>query len=173
MKAVLTKAIEGDYSVQLSETELNHWLARELELKQGGELAEWVTLKRVCVRLREGVAEVIIERDVAGYPLTTSMFLQVEQTETAKGLSTQIHLHGGGFHEIVPVPTRGGRFGQLTVPQGFLIMVMPDFRKIAGLFETEIDLGFQSMSRIRIEDKRLMLDPRKPTRSGDADERTF
>lgn len=173
MKAVLTKAIEGDYSVQLSETELNHWLARELKLKQGGELAEWVTLKRVYVRLREGIAEVIIERDVAGYPLTTSMFLQVEQTETAKGLSTQLHLHGGGFHEMVPIPTRGGRFGQLTVPQGFLIMVMPDFRKIAGLFETEIDLGFQRMSRIRIEDKRLTLDPKKPTRSGDTGERTF
>ena len=101
------------------------------------------------------------------------MFLQVEQTETAKGLSTQIHLHGGGFHEMVPVPTRGGRFGRLTVPQGFLIMVMPDFRKIAGLFETEIKLGFEDMSRIRIEDKRLTLDPRKPTRSGDSDERTF
>lgn len=173
MKAVLTKAIEGDYSVQLSETELNHWLARELKLKQGGELADWVTLKRVYVRLREGIAEVIIERDVAGYPLTTSMFLQVEQTETAKGLSTQLHLHGGGFHEMVPIPTRGGRFGQLTVPQGFLIMVMPDFRKIAGLFETEIDLGFQRMSRIRIEDKRLTLDPKKPTRSGDTGERTF
>jgi hypothetical protein len=173
MKAVLTKAIEGDYSVQLSETELNHWLARELELKQGGELAEWVTLKRVYVRLREGVAEVIIERDVAGYPLTTSMFLQVEQTETAKGISTQIHLHGGGFHEMAPMPARGGRFGRLTVPQGFLIMVMPDFRKLAGIFETEIDLGFQRMSRIRIEDKRLMLDPKRPTRSGDAGEQTF
>lgn len=173
MQAVLTKSIEGNYSVQLSETELNHWLARELELKQGGELAEWVSLKRVWVRLREGVAEVIIERDVAGYPLTTSMFLQVEQTETAKGIATRIHLHGGGFHEMVPVPARGGRFGQLTVPQGFLIMVMPDFRKIAGLFETEIDLGFQQMSRIRIEDKRLTLDPKKPTRSGDAGEQTF
>lgn len=173
MKAVLTKAIEGDYSVQLSETELNHWLARELELKQGGELAEWVTLKRVWVRLREDVAEVIIERDVAGYPLTTSMFLQVEQTETAKGISTQIHLHGGGFHEMVPIPSRGGRFGQLTVPQGFLIMVMPDFRKIAGIFETEIDLGFQRMSRIRIEDKRLTLDPKKPTRTDGAGEQTF
>lgn len=173
MKAVLTMAIEGDYSVQLSETELNHWFARELELKQGGELAEWVTLKRVWVRLREDVAEVIIERDVAGYPLTTSMFLQVEQTETAKGISTQIHLHGGGFHEMVPIPSRGGRFGQLTVPQGFLIMVMPDFRKIAGIFETEIDLGFQRMSRIRIEDKRLTLDPKKPTRTDGAGEQIF
>lgn len=176
MRAVLEKSIEGDYSVTLSETELNHWLARELELNQGGELGEWVKLKRVCVRLREGVAEVIIEREVAGYPLTTSMFLQVEQTETAKGIMTQIHLHGGGFHEMVPMPARGGRFGRLTVPQGFLIMVMPDFQKLAGIFETEIDLGFQRMTRIRIEDKRITLDPKKPTRSGDkgdAGEQTF
>ncbi len=173
MRAVLSKSIEGDYSVTLSETELNQWLARELKLKQGGELAQWVTLKRVCVRLRTGVAEVIIERDVAGYPFTTSMFLQVEQTETARGISTQIHLHGGGFHEMVPIPARGGRFGQLTVPQGFLIMVMPDFRKIAELFETEIELGFQDMARIKIEDKRLLLDPKQPTRTEKAGEQSF
>jgi hypothetical protein len=173
LRAVLQKSIEGDYSVTLSETELNQWLTRELKLKQGGELAQWVSLKRVCVRLRAGVAEVIIERDVAGYPLTTSMFLQVEQTESAEGISTQIHLHGGGFHEMVPIPTRGGRFGQLTVPQGFLIMVMPDFRKIADLFETELDLGFQRMARIKIEDKRLVLDPKEPTRTESAGEQVF
>ena len=173
LRAVLQKSIEGNYSVTLSETELNQWLARELKLKQGGELAQWVSLKRVCVRLRSGVAEVIIERDVAGYPLTTSMFLQVEQTEAVDGISTQIHLHGGGFHELAPIPTRGGRFGQLNVPQGFLIMVMPDFRKIADLFETEIDLGFQRMARIKIEDKRLVLDPKQPTRTEAAGDQSF
>ncbi len=173
IEAVLRKSIEGDYSVTLSEKELNNWLARELELKQGGELAEWVSLKRVWVRLKDGVAEVIIERDVAGYPLTTSMFLQVEQNETAEGITTQIHLHGGGFHELVPVPSRGGRFGKLTVPQGFLIMVMPDFRKIAQLFETEIDLGFKQMARIKIEDKRIVLDPNQPARTAKAGEQSF
>lgn len=173
IEAVLRKSIEGDYSVTLSETELNNWLARELKAKQGGELAKWVSLKRVWVRLRGGVAEIIIERDVAGYPLTTSMFLQVEQNETAKGISTQIHLHGGGFHADVPVPTRGGRFGQLTVPQGFLIMVMPDFQKIADLFKTEIDLGFTQMARIKIEDKRLVLDPKQPTRKAGPGEQSF
>lgn len=173
LRAVLEKSIEGDYSVTLSETELNQWLARELKLKQGGELAEWVSLKRVYVRLRADVAEVIIERDVAGYPLTTSMFLQVEQMESADGISTQIHLHGGGFHELAPIPTRGGRFGQLYVPQGFLIMVMPDYQKIADLFGPEIDLGFQRMARIKIEDKRLVLDPKQPTRSESAGDQSF
>ena len=173
IEAVLRKSIEGDYSVTLSETELNNWLARELELKQGGELAKWVSLKRVWVRLREGVAEIIIVRDVAGYPLTTSMFLQVEQEESSKGITTQIHLHGGGFHENVPMPKRGGRFGQLTVPQGFLIMVMPDFEKIAKLFETEIELGFNQMARIKIENKRIVLDPKQPTRTEGPGEQNF
>jgi hypothetical protein len=173
IEAVLRKSIEGNYSVTLSETELNNWLARELKLKQGGELAEWVSLKRVWVRLRAGVAEIIIERDVAGHPLTTSMFLQVEQSETAKGMITQIHLHGGGFHEDIPQPTRGGRFGRLTVPQGFLILVMQDFEKIAQLFQTEIDLGFKQMARIKIEDKRIMLDPKQPSRQGTAGEQNF
>jgi hypothetical protein len=173
IEAVLRKSIEGDYSVTLSETELNNWLGRELKLKQGGELAQWVSLKRVWVRLRDGVAEIIIERDVAGYPLTSSMFLQIEQNETAKGITTQIHLHGGGYHQDVPMPKRGGRFGQLVVPQGFLIMVMPDFEKIAQLFETEVDLGFSQMARIKIEDNRIVLDPKQPTRTEKSGEHNF
>lgn len=170
---VLRKSIEGDYSVILSETELNNWLGREMKLKQGGELAKWVSLKRIWVRLRGDVAEIIVVREVMGHAMTTSMFLQVEQTETAKGITTQIHLHGGGFNEDVPRPTRGGRFGQLTVPQGFLIMIMPDYEKIAKLFETEIDLGFKQMARIRFEDKRIVLDPKAPKRSESAGEHNF
>lgn len=173
METVLTKSIEGDYSVTLSEKELNDWLGRELKLKQGGELGKWVSIKRVWVRLRENVAEIIMVREIEGKEFTTSMFLQVEQTESNTGITTQIHLHGGGFHELIPVPTRGGRFGQLTVPRGFLIMVMPDFQKIAALFDTEIDLGFQRMARIRIENKRLVLDPKQPARSANKNETSF
>ncbi len=84
-----------------------------------------------------------------------------------------IHLHGGGFHDSVPFPTRGGRFGQLTVPQGFLIMVMPEFQKIASLFEREIDLGFQQMVRIKIKDKKIELDPKQPTRSAEKGDISF
>lgn len=173
MEAVLAKSIEGNYSVLLSEKEINDWLGRELILRQDGELAEWVKLKRVWVRLREGVAELIIEREVAGKAFTTSMFMKVEQVESGKGISTKIHLHGGGFHDSLTHPVRGGRFGKLTVPQGFLILVMPEFRKLAALFETEIDLGFQQMARIKIKDKQLELDPKKPTRAADGGNTTF
>ena len=173
MAAVLRKSIEGDYSVTLSEKDINQWLAEELTLAQGGELAEWVSLKSVRVRLMDGVAELIVEREIEGMPFTTSMFIQVEQTETQKGITTQIHLHGGGFHKSVPFPKKGGRIGKLMVPQGFLLMVMPEFQKIAALFEEEIDLGFQRMARIKIEEDRLVLDPTQPTRKAGKDDQTF
>jgi len=173
LKTVLQKSIEGGYSVTISEKEINEMLAGELEAKQGGMLAEWVSIKRVLVRLREDVAEVVVVRDVEGYPLTTSIFLQVEQNESQKGIMTQVHLHGGEFHEMLPVPPRGGRFGQLTVPQGFLVLLMPDFRKIAQVFEDEIELGFQSMGRIKIQNKRLMLDPKGPIRDSEPDSTSF
>ncbi len=167
MEAVLTKSIEGDYSVVLTEKELNEWLGRELKLKQTGELAKWVGMKRVWVRLQEDVAEIIVEREIAGRPFTTSMFLKIDQVESAKGISTQIHLHGGGYRDSAPRPTRGGRFGRLVVPQGFLILVMPEFQKVAALFEKEIDLGFKRMARIKIKDGQLELDPRQPKRTID------
>jgi len=52
-------------------------------------------------------------------------------------------------------------------------MVMPDFQQIASLFETEIDLGFQRMARIKIEDNRLTLDPKQPTSREKAGEQSF
>lgn len=171
--AVLEKSIEGGYSVVLSETEINGMIARELESKQAGALGEWVSIKKVLVRLEEDLAEVIVVRDVQGYEITTSMFLQVEQVETQKGLTTQVHLHGGSYHEMVPVPSRGGRYGKLTVPQGFLILVMPEFRKIAEMFESEIDLGFQRMARIKIGPDGLELDPTPPASGSETGEASF
>lgn len=170
IQEVLRKAIQGDYSVRLSEKELNGWLESQLDLNQGGELGANVSLRRVWVRLTDDVAEVIFERDVAGFPMTTSMFLQVEQLETAEGMRTNVHLHGGGYHELLPIPARGGRFGQLTVPQGFLNLVLPDFQKLAEVFQPEIKLGFEEMASIKIEDGYLVLDPSAPERKGKGNE---
>ena len=62
-------------------------------------------------------------------------------------------------------PLRGGRFGKLVVPQGFLILVMPAYAKLADIYYEEIRLALQEMARIRIEPDRLLLESREP--SGD------
>lgn len=170
---VIQKAIDGNYSVVISEKEMNQWIGTRLKAEQGGGLGEWVKLTGALLRLKDGVAEVVIKREVAGHPVTTSLFLQVEQNESRGGIATQVKLHGGGYHESLPMPTRGGRFGRLVVPQGFLILVMPDFRKLADVFQREIDLGFGQMAGFRIEDNRLVLDPSQPGSGVQTDGKSF
>jgi hypothetical protein len=90
------------------------------------------------------------------------MYLEVERMEGTDGVGTEIRMHGRPFHEDFPNPPRGGRFGQVVVPQGFLLLVTPAYKKLAAVFSEEIDLAFREMARIRIEDGSLVLDPREP-----------
>lgn len=163
MKAVLDNSIKRGYKVTLTETEINQWLGRVLTAKQGGMLASEAPLERVWIRLDDGTAEVIMERMVMGRPFTVSMFLQIEQLQSSKGVRTEVLLHGGPYLESLPRPPRGGRFGKLVVPQGFLLLVMPAYEKLAAVFTEEIHLGFEEMARIKIEKNRLVLDPREPS----------
>jgi hypothetical protein len=164
IKEVLQNALDRNYPVTLTEREINLWLARTVKPRQAGLLEKHVTLKGVYIRLEDGRAEVVMERDVMGYPLTTSMFLQIEQLESSTGINTQVHLHGGPFHESLPYPPQGGRLGQLRIPQGFLMLTMKSFENLAAIFPTEVELGFEKMARFKIEEGKITLDPRAPTR---------
>lgn len=165
LKAVLRASLERGHAVTLSETEINLWLARTLAAKQGGPLAEWVSIGRVCVRLEEDVAEIIMERRAFGRAFTVSMFVKIEQTEENGRVRTIIERHGGPYSPDLPNPMRGGRFGQLMVPQGFLMLVVPAYAKLADAYREEIHLAFEEMARIRIEPNRLVLDPRPDSNS--------
>ena len=162
LKAVLQSSIDRGHAVTLTENEINHWLKRTLVAKQGGVLAGQLSLERVCVRLEEGHAEIVMERAIMGQPFTVSMFLRVEQLQGLKGVETKVHLEGGPYHESLPRPPRGGRFGKLVVPQGFLLLVKPAYEKLAAVFEDEIGV-IEQMSRLKIEKGRLILDPREPS----------
>lgn len=162
VKVVLKNAIDRGFPVTLQETEINQWLARTLVCKQGGFLEGKVTFDRVWVRLEEGVAEVIMERQFLGKPFTISMYLQVERMESLQGVFTNIRPDGGPYHPDFPHPPKGGRFGKLVVPQGFLYIVLESFQKLAAQFPEEIELGMTNMSRITLEKGRIVLDPREP-----------
>jgi len=163
MKAVLKSAIDRNYAVTLSEAEINRWLNRVLVTKQGGFLAESVKFEHVWVRLEPNRAEIVMERSFLGKPFTTSMYLHIEQEEDMKGQVVNIAPNGGPYVEGLQHPPKGGRFGQLVVPQGFLYLVKPAYEKLAGLFAEEIELAFRRMARVTIEDNRIVLDPREPT----------
>ncbi|MEI6178074.1 MAG: hypothetical protein WCS43_14370 [Verrucomicrobiota bacterium] len=163
LRVVLRNSIDRGYPVTLTETEINQWLGRTLRTKQGGLLAGQVSLERLWVRLDDEFAEVIMERKFMGKPFTVSMFLKIEQIQGPREAVTEVHLEGGPYDERLPFPTRGGRFGRLVVPQGFLLLVLPAFKKLPDLFHEEIDLAFKDMARIKIEKNQLVLDPKEPS----------
>lgn len=164
LRAVLQSAIDRSYEVTLTEEEINRYLRQTLEAKQGGVLAGKVNFEGVRVRLEEGRAEIIMERSVMGQPLTLSMFVRVEQLLDMKGTTqTTVLRDGGAFLPELPRAERlvkGGRFGQLVVPQGFLLLVLPAFEKLAASYAEELALGFEEMTRITLSDGKLVLDPR-------------
>ncbi len=161
---MLQDSLDRSYPVTITEGEINDWLRGVLKLNQGGQLAEKVSLDGVWVRLEDGRAEIVLERKVMGKPFTISMYIQVVQTENEDGVKTEIKRHGGSYHEFLPFPTIGGRFGKLSVPQGFLLLVIPSFKKLVAALPEEVRLVGE-MTRIKIEKGRLTFDPRVPTRS--------
>ena len=116
LKLLLQNSLDSAYPVTFTEGEINRWLRSTLQAKQGGVLAGQVSLEGVWVRLEDGRAEVVMERKVLGRPFTVSMYLQVEQSESDQGPTTDVQFHGGAFHPYLPFPKCGGRFGRLPVP---------------------------------------------------------
>jgi hypothetical protein len=165
IRALLKDAVEREYPVTLTEATINQWLARTLVARQGGLLSRQVSFDRVCVRLEDGYAEVIMARQFFGRPMTVSMFLTLKRVQGPKGGVTEVNFHGGPYHKRLPLLLRGGRFGKLVVPQGFLLFVLPAYQQLAELFHPETHLGFEEMAVIKIEKHRLTLDPRKPKSS--------
>jgi hypothetical protein len=159
-QAVAEAVQRGGYEVKISEADLNGWLKRTFELKQGGLLADQVKLEGIAVRLENEQAEVILERSVFGRPMTASMFLRIEKIEDSGGVLTQIHLDGGPYTDSFPKLKKGGRIGKLVVPQGFLILLRPSFEKVGRLLSKEAENGIQNMNRVTIEKGSLILDPR-------------
>lgn len=161
MKTVLKNSLDRGFQVTLTEKELNQWIGSTLKASQGGMLGSQVSFERVWVRLDDGRAEIIMERRIMGMAFTVSMFLKIEQMIGAKGGHTEVKMDGGTYHENIPYPPMGGRFGKLVVPQGFLMLVKPAYEKLAPLFKDEIHLAFEEMARVKIEKDRLVLDPRE------------
>ena len=160
LKTVFQKSIEGSYELTISEEEINAYIAQTLAMQQKGFCEKFASLEKVLVRLEKDRAEVTMVRKVAGLDLTISMWCKVSQTENERGeIQTHVDFDGGPL-SFAPGIARGGRFGKLVVPQGFLLLVRSSFEALAAQYPEELRLGFEEMVRIRMEDGALVLDPR-------------
>jgi len=126
IQRVLENAAQQDLVVTLTEKELNHYLSSQLSGEQDGFLKNQVSYQGAWVRLREGIFELIIEREAFNRPHTIAMNVEIEQLiEEGDKMNTKIDW-------------RGGRLGQLPVPQGYLLLVMPGYEELARVLKPEV-----------------------------------
>lgn len=134
----IENAAKTRQSIILSEREVNSWLAANLIVKQEGKLADEVDMKGVWVRFDKaegGRAEIVIEREVRGVTHTSSLFMRFERKKKENGsFTTTVRKDGGRFLGTILI---GGRFGQLKVPQGFLLLTQETYKALGSLFSKE------------------------------------
>lgn len=164
LSQVIGSAAKTRQAVELTERQVNSWLAENLKAKQEGLLADYVTLKGIWVRFEEeknGRCEIIVEREVHGHPHTVSMYVRIERKKKENGsYTTFVRKDGGNILGLIPA---GGRFGQVRMPQGFLLMVAQSFESLAELFSQELewmeqDITRKGAGRILFEEHKMRID---------------
>lgn len=160
----LSAALKGQYDVVLTEAEINQYIASRLELSQSSVLDRYITMKGLYVNLLPGKVEVILARRV-DYPENTKKdgskyvgFLPTDQTVTME-LLIETQKTDDGTSNILNIP--GGRFGKAPAPNQFVKVIKPGFDKVAEFFEEELDLIYNQMNEIRVEDGTITLVPPK------------
>jgi len=138
--ALIETAAKSRTDTTITERQLNTWLSDTLKARQDGLLSDWVDIKGLWVRFDEqegGRAEIIIEREIKGFPQTVSMFVRIEREKLEDGnFSTTILKEGGRIWGLLAA---GGRFGKARVPQGFLYLTRDSFESLVELFEQELE----------------------------------
>lgn len=161
LTAVLRESIDRGHEVTITEEELNRWIAQTLKIEQKGLLGFAVKINGLGIRLEEGEAELVVERSFLGLKSTQSMFLQLVVEADESSSSKEVLLHGGPITKFFPPLKRGGRFGMLTVPQGYLYLVKPCFFQLGEVCKPELHMAFGKMHNIRFEEGKVVLTPTK------------
>lgn len=160
LERVLQEAVDRGHKVTLSEEEINRWLAKKLKIEQKGLLGAGVSQIDLGIRLEDGYAEIVLERRMFGRPITLSMFVQIEIEKRGNSSTKHALMHGGLMTPVIAGLYRGGRFGCLLVPQGYLYLVKPAFFQLSTACSKEIELAFREMMDVKIEKNQLVLHPR-------------
>lgn len=160
----------GDYEVRITEAELNRYIASKVTMTQGGFMKGFATVKGIYVELKKGEMEIFIEREIAQYgeagEAKTDVFKPFDQTVSMRLKISTVDLEEGGTQKTVDFP--GGSIGNSPAPGMFVKLVKDSYDQLKDHFATEIDLGYDRITSITIEDGYLVLDPRKRTRLAEA-----
>ena len=134
--------IKRSASIEITEADLNRYLAATLGGKQAGRSSSILDFEKVLMDLEPGVARITLCWLVEGRRTTASLDLHLADKS--------------GTHRAEIV---GGAYGRMRVARGFLAPVMPAYESLARTCGPEIK-SILNMTKIQIAKDKLMLDPR-------------
>lgn len=169
---ILKQAITRDASVSFSEEDINRYLASSLHPQQHGPMAIFATNPAVGIRLHggkekedgsmgNGYMEIIIERYTGvDSRQTISLFLTPFQSldpHNYMSVLTRFEFYNdetlpGGIHI-------GGTIGKLSVPQGYMIFLLPAFENLLQTYLPIVHMIEENGMGIHISEGRLNLTP--------------
>ena len=151
LERVLENAADQGIQVTLTEEEINQWLASRVKGTQEGTLKDTVAYRGAWVRLNEGSAELIFEREAFNRIHTIAMNVEIEQLlRENEQMSTNIHW-------------QGGRLGQMPVMQGYLILVMSSYEELAKALAPEVKSLkslLEGKAVVKFEEGKVTFEPR-------------
>lgn len=135
-------AIKRSSSLEISEGELNRYLAKAVRGMQGGRTGRIFAFDHASVDLEAGSARVTLHWRGKTHPATTSLDLTVLRSPDKKAFRVEI---------------QRGAYGRLAVARGFLLPLMPAFESLSAACDPEIKALFQ-MTKIELAKDKLVLD---------------
>lgn len=128
--------------LELSEADVNHYLASSLVGEQRYPSGLLAKFDRVAVSFQPGSCRVWLSWNIAKHPVTASLDFTIRRD----------------LRDFVVEP-RGGSLGRLTVFRGAMSTLVPGMRSLCGALEAEIHAVFQ-MNKIHFGKNKVVLDPR-------------
>ncbi len=162
IKQKVVNALNSNAEVSITESELNHYIAKNMMMNQTGFIKGFATVKGVFIDLKPDMMEIFIEREIAQYTddgeIQTDVFKPFNQTVSMKlKIYRNEDEHG---KKTTKIEFPGGTIGMAPAPGMLVKIVKPSFDQIYEHFVAELDLGFKKMNKITITDGKIILDPR-------------
>ncbi|MFV1995971.1 MAG: hypothetical protein ACC661_11105, partial [Verrucomicrobiales bacterium] len=128
--------------IELSEREVNAWVAKTLRGRQRGWSSVLVSFEGACVNFTPGEVEVILVRRFMGRQLATSCVLAISADS-----------------ESFSLRSAGSSVGQLRIRPWVLEATLESFRRLTAVYSAELT-NFRSAGNIALEEGRVVLSSR-------------
>lgn len=136
LSVLLRNANGGEIS--FTEAEINRYLRETCRMRQTGFFSIFAHAQGVAVRIRNGYAEVIIDR-VVGVNMnqTTAVHLSFSQEIVNGRPELRVNFHGGA--PILGSLPRGGSIGRFGIPQRYIQVLKPALGTLADCYPDIIE----------------------------------